>query len=173
MDGRQRRRFGYLSSILAMSLANTGGLSRVAAWYNGVGARRDGDETRYAQAVCERLGVDLTLVLKPLRPPRIADFEEVARSFRPTAGGLDPGRDRDMVDLIQAVDATAVVSGQGGDAAFYQMPSSWLVTDVLRRKGLAAIFSSEVAAMAVLLSSHEGAGMTGGSFNVDGGASPY
>lgn len=31
----------------------------------------------------------------------------------------------------------------------------------------------EVAAMAVLLSSHEGAGMTGGSFNVDGGASPY
>jgi len=31
----------------------------------------------------------------------------------------------------------------------------------------------EVAAMAVLLASTEGAGITGGSFNVDGGASPY
>ena len=31
----------------------------------------------------------------------------------------------------------------------------------------------EVAAMAVLLASEEGAGLTGGSFNVDGGASPY
>jgi 3-hydroxybutyrate dehydrogenase len=31
----------------------------------------------------------------------------------------------------------------------------------------------EVAAMCTLLASKEGAGMTGGSFNVDGGASPY
>ncbi len=33
--------------------------------------------------------------------------------------------------------------------------------------------TEEVAAMAVLLASTEGAGITGGSFNVDGGAAPY
>ena len=139
---------GLDSSIVAASLAAVGGLGRVATWYNGVGDRPEGDERAYARAVTDRLGVTPTFVRKRIRPLTEADFTELARGFRPATSGVDAGRDRDMVALVAAARATAVLCGQGGDAAFYQMPSSWLVTDLLRRDGLAAVFSPGVAALA-------------------------
>lgn len=139
---------GLDSSIVATSLAATGHLHRVATWYNAVSDRRDGDESRYAGAVADKLGVTPTFVDKLIEPLRVVDFQELAQGFRPATGGVDARTDRDMAERIRAISATGVLAGQGGDAVFYQMPSSYLITDLLRRDGLGALASADLGAMA-------------------------
>lgn len=131
---------GLDSSIVATSLAATGQAGRVAAWLNRAGAP-DGDEQCYARSIADRLGVDLTGVVKPLAPLVEDDFAELADATWPAMNGVEAWRDRDDVARLGATGADAFVCGQGGDAVFFQIPTPLIVSDEMRAKGLAALGS--------------------------------
>jgi asparagine synthase (glutamine-hydrolysing) len=139
---------GLDSSILAGSLAATGHAPRVVQWLNRVGDRAEADERAYARAVADRLGVPLTAVVKPLAPLTEADLRDLGDAFWPAMDGLEPWRDRDEAARLIATGARAVVSGQGGDAIFFQPPTPLIVADALRAEGLGVVGSPLLAEVA-------------------------
>lgn len=132
---------GLDSSIVAGALAQAGLGPRVAQWVHRIDDRPEGDERVYARAVTDRLGVDLTVVRKPPTPLAPEDFADFASGFWPAINGADAARDRDMAQRLEACQADAIVSGQGGDAVFYQMPTAWVACEEVRRRGPAALGS--------------------------------
>jgi asparagine synthase (glutamine-hydrolysing) len=132
---------GLDSAIVAGSLAATGYASRVVQWVNRFGDRPEGDERGYARAVTERIGAVLTEVAKPAQPFDLAALSDLTTALRPALEGADAARDGDMAARLQATGGTAILSGQGGDAIFYQMPSSLVFADALCRDGLKALAS--------------------------------
>lgn len=132
---------GLDSSIVAGALAATGGARRVAQWVHRLDSRPEGDERAYAGAVAERLGVTLTVVRKPPTPLTEADFTELGDAAWPALNAADAARDRDVAQRLATCGAGAILSGQGGDAAFYQMPTAWIASAVVERLGPAALGS--------------------------------
>jgi asparagine synthase (glutamine-hydrolysing) len=126
---------GLDSAIVAGSLAAQGLSGRVAQWLNGYADRPEGDERAYARSVTERLGCHLTVTRKSLEPLTEAGLAELAGATWPAINGCDASRDRDEVARIASTGAEAIVSGQGGDAIFFQMPTPLVVSDALRARG--------------------------------------
>lgn len=133
---------GLDSSILAGALGATDHVDRVTHWLNYREARREADETAYAQAVTARLGVPLTSAEKTLEALDEAAFRELGAFPRPSIGGADAGRDRFETDLLGRADATGIVSGQGGDGVFFQFPTALVAADYLRRRGAMGLAST-------------------------------
>lgn len=139
---------GLDSSILAGSLGATGQASRVAEWLNVADLRPEGDERRYARAVTDRLGVELATLQHQPGALTADDLAELAPEFWPAMDGVDAERDRGEVCRLRRAGATAILSGEGGDGAFFQMPSALVAADELQRRGLGAIGSPLVADVA-------------------------
>lgn len=139
---------GLDSSILAGTLASVGCAPRVAAWLNYQDSRPEADESRYARAVTDRIGVDLTTPQGWAAPIDEASLAETARHAWPAIGGVDAGRDRDELARLTETGASAIVSGQGGDGAFFQFPTALVMSDALRRDGARALASPLLAAVA-------------------------
>jgi asparagine synthase (glutamine-hydrolysing) len=130
---------GLDSSILAGSVAATGLAARVSEGINFTFGRPESDETAYAQAVADRLGV--RLVRRRHAPEGLdeAGLSELADAFHPAANSVDPAWDRDEIARLRVTGAQAVVSGQGGDAVFFQMPGAAIAADLVARDGWRAI----------------------------------
>lgn len=133
---------GLDSAIVAGAIARLGLADRVAAWLNYYGDRPEGDERVYARTVTDQFGGALTCVRLPVQPVTEADFAEVASGPRLPTNALLPFRDRDTAARLRTMGASALVSGQGGDAVFYQMPTAMVLADSVRARGLAALWSS-------------------------------
>lgn len=127
---------GLDSSAVAAALAATGNLDRVAAWLNVSDARPEADERRYAQAVAARLGVELTVVNRRPQPLQTGDFDELGRWTWPAITAVDASVDRDERARARACGATAILTGQGGDGLFFEMPSALVAADLWREAGL-------------------------------------
>ncbi len=132
---------GLDSSAVAAALAATGQGDRVAAWLNIADPRPEADERRYAQAVADRIGAPLTVVTR--RPPSLQpeDLEALAGWTWPALTSVDVSLDREEVRRIRETGATAVVSGQGGDAVFFEMPSPYVAADLWRAHGLLTLLA--------------------------------
>lgn len=130
---------GLDSSVVAGALAATGSAGRVVEWFNAVNPRPEADESAHARAVTDRLGVQLSTFAHQGPALTEADFTELGTAMWPASGGLDPHRDRLTVQRIEATGAQAIVSGQGGDAAFFQMPSILVAADALKARGPAIV----------------------------------
>lgn len=139
---------GLDSAIVAGTLHRLGLTDRVAAWVNHYADRPEGDERAYAHKVTERLGAPLTAVHLPIQALTETDFATVAPGPRLPFNALVPLRDADLAARLQAADAQALVSGQGGDAAFFQMPTADILADEVRARGLAGLSDGSVLAMA-------------------------
>ena len=139
---------GLDSAILAGAVGALGETGRVAQWVHWAEQRREADELKYARAVTDRLGVALTPVSQPIAPIEPADLAELGSRFWPAMSGADVVRDRDETARLEATGATAVVSGQGGDAVFYQMRSAQVMSDALRLYGLKTLVSPLLPAVA-------------------------
>lgn len=139
---------GLDSAVLAGALAETGQARNVACWLNWAGAHAEGDEAVYARAVTDRLGVDLTTVTASVRPLDEETLAELGDTFQPALSGADPGRDRETVARLAAPGSWGIVSGQGGDAVFFQMPSILVAADEIGRLGWRAVASPVVANVA-------------------------
>jgi asparagine synthase (glutamine-hydrolysing) len=129
---------GLDSSIVCASLALGGAGGRVAAAVNYHAADAAGDERAWAADVCDHLGLPLATVDRDAPPLVEADFAELARHVGPALSGLDTPRDRDAQARAQALGATAIFGGQGGDAVFFQLPTAQVIADLFRSQGLRA-----------------------------------
>lgn len=139
---------GLDSAIVAGTLGVLGLTGRACGWINYAGDRPEEDESAYARAVTDRLGVTLTVARRGHGPLEEADFAELAAALRPALHAVDAPRDRDGAERALALGASGVFSGQGGDAVFFQMPSVHLAADLLAREGLRGLGSPVLAEVA-------------------------
>jgi asparagine synthase (glutamine-hydrolysing) len=132
---------GLDSSVLASALHATGETGRVAAWVNFQGDRAEGNESRYASDVTDRIAVELTRVHKEIVPVDEKTLAELAREFWPAIGGVDVGRDRLQTQMLRDTGARAILSGQGGDGVYFQAPTAMVAADEFHRQGWRALMS--------------------------------
>lgn len=95
-----------------------------------------GDERIYARAAADRHGAMLTevrLVAAEMQYGRLAGQADVSE---PLLYGADMTHERLTTATAGALDATAIVTGQGGDAVFYQDPTPLVAADHIRARGL-------------------------------------
>jgi len=130
---------GLDSSIVNAAVHRCGLGERVAAALHYVGDRPEADERRWAERLCDQHGLTLTSV--PLATGSIdpeQDFAPLSRDARPPYAAIDSDRDRDTARLLSACGAQALVTGKGGDAVFFQMPSAAILADLWRAGGIGA-----------------------------------
>lgn len=125
---------GFDSSVVATSAVRTRG-SRRMTWVNHKGDEAESDETVYAGSVANRLGLTLTVVRKHPAALAAETLAPLAERFRPSFQGVDADYDSRTAELMEAAGATALLTGQGGDAVFLQGAGPEVVLDRLRRLG--------------------------------------
>lgn len=133
---------GLDSAIVAGCLAAQGLAERVGAAVHFDFPRPEADEQDHARAVAEMLG--LPLEVHPWTPGVIdtAELREIATGPWPAVAGVDALHDRTLVSALARAGADAVLSGQGGDGVFFQMPSPLVAADAWRRDGLKLLTST-------------------------------
>lgn len=131
---------GLDSAIVAAALAPDQ-RDGVTAWVNHYVDQPEGDERGYARPVVERLGFSLCEVR---REGLGLSAERLARSaggFRPAINDIDPDYNDDIAKRIATTGAYGSLTGQGGDAVFFQMPSPLIAIDEICERGLRARLS--------------------------------
>lgn len=129
---------GGLDSAIVAAALDRQRRDRVGAWINHVFPDAEGDETVYASAVAGRLGFDLTAVQRSGFVLNEQILAQASRGFRPGINDLDPGYNLDIDRRIQALGAVGAITGQGGDAVFFQMATPLIGIDELKERGLRA-----------------------------------
>ena len=128
---------GGLDSAIVSSSVAAAGLGSRARFVNYFGDWGEGDERSYAFAAAERSGLRLTARRKPVAAITEALLRPLGEGIRPALHGVDVAYDRDVAGRLRRGRATTLVTGQGGDAVFYQAPEPRIVVDRRRREGLA------------------------------------
>lgn len=131
---------GLDSSVMKAAALRTGAGDRLAAALHYVGDRPEADERAWVRRLCEPHSLAVAFVplaTGPIDPE--TDFAALARDARPPYAAIDPDRDRDTVRVLADYGAQALVTGKGGDAAFFQMPSAAVLADLWHAHGLAAV----------------------------------
>ena len=131
---------GLDSSLVNAALGDAGIGSRVAAALHYEGDGGQSDERRWAEMLCERWALPLVCLpraFSPFEPD--ADFADLARGVRPPYAALDAARDRETAAQLEAFGAQALVTGKGGDAVFFQMPTAAVLSDLWRDHGRSAL----------------------------------
>lgn len=123
---------GLDSAIVASALA-LGPKDRVRAWLNQHAPDGSGDELSFARQVAGMWDVELTEALKSPLVFMHQAVEAGAQGLRPGFHALDFARDRDVADLVRALQVDRVVTGQGGDMVFFNMPTPVITADALRQ----------------------------------------
>lgn len=126
---------GLDSAIVSSSLSAVGGGSR-ASYVNYFGDWAEGDERAYAKAAADKSGARLAMARKPVASITPEMLAPLGWSFRPALHGVDAAYDDDMARRIRRLGATALITGQGGDAVFFQAPDPQVVIDRRRREGV-------------------------------------
>ncbi|HEX2558937.1 asparagine synthase-related protein [Phenylobacterium sp.] len=140
---------GLDSAIVAAALGAAGLSPRVRTALHYFGDRSDSDERAWAAQVCDHWNLPISCVarsLEPFDPER--DFLPLAQGARPPAAALDSWRDRQAAAELKAAGAQAIVTGMGGDAVFFQMPSALVLSDLLSARGPGALFDPAFPDMA-------------------------
>jgi asparagine synthase (glutamine-hydrolysing) len=128
---------GGLDSAIVSGSVAAAGLGPRARFVNYFADWNEGDERAYALAAAEKSGLRLEAARKPVAAITEALLRPLGEGIRPALHGVDVAYDRDVARRLRQGRATALVTGQGGDAVFYQAPEPRIVVDRRRREGLA------------------------------------
>jgi asparagine synthase (glutamine-hydrolysing) len=123
---------GLDSAIVAAALGRGPGSYGLVGCLNYHADRPEADERSWARSVSAALSLPLTEVRKELRPTQVDDLAELAGGARPALNALDAERDRDTAARARDLGACAIVTGLGGDAVFFQMPTPLVLADYAR-----------------------------------------
>ena len=137
---------GLDSSVVAATLARCG--APVRAWLNHVTTDPAGDERDYAQALMDHIGGTLTVRHRHEDEVSATALSASATGLRPSINALDQQHDEDVLAAADAVGATSIFTGHGGDGLFFVTPLPSIAADLRRRAGLGALFSSELGDLA-------------------------
>ncbi len=124
---------GLDSAIVTAALVEAGYGDRIGAALNYYGSRAAGDERAWAASLCNACDVPLTVVAQEVGQVTLHDLAELAARMGPAFGAADVFYDRDVARRARSVGASAIFGGQGGDAVFFQMPTTAVVADAVRR----------------------------------------
>lgn len=125
---------GLDSAIVSSSLAASGRSDR-ARFVNYYGDWAEGDERPYALASARMSSLSLEVVRKPVAPITPGLLAPLGWGVRPALHGVDAAYDEEMANRLAVANATGLLTGQGGDAVFFQAPDPQVVVDRRRRRG--------------------------------------
>ncbi|MFC0634634.1 asparagine synthase-related protein [Brevundimonas balnearis] len=129
---------GGLDSAIVAAALSIDQRAKVAAWVNHYVDHREGDERDYARAVARHHGVVLTEVRREGLRLNAQRLEAGADAFRPASNDIDPDYNDDIAERIEALEAWGSLTGQGGDAVFFQMPTLLVGLDEIWERRLGA-----------------------------------
>ncbi len=136
---------GLDSSIILSSLAS--GLTPGSLVAFTMATRHEGgDERKYAALAAAASGVRLESASAPERPVHHGRWLEIDHGVRPYLYGLDDAFEQAIADTAAAFGVELVMTGQGGDAVFFEMPTPGVTADRVRRDGWRALFSRAAVA---------------------------
>lgn len=120
----------------------------VRAWLNLYMDERLADERAYADAVARHLGLSLIVREKPEARFDPTRQTTAGLALRPPVGAFDQAYDGLIAAEARRLGVTRLISGQGGDTVFLQVPADGLVRDLVRDKGLRGLFSTALIDLA-------------------------
>ena len=131
---------GLDSAIVAGALGDRA-RSQVSVWLNHYVDDPEGDERVFARPIVERHGHVLTEVGRRGVTLSKARLDRSAHGFRPAINDLDTDYNDDVAARVEASGACGSMTGQGGDAVFFQMPSYLVALDEVFERRLMARFA--------------------------------
>ena len=142
---------GLDSAIVALTAERLGMAGKIAVALHFQGDRPECDERAWALPVMEALGRPAQVAALELARFGPEDFVELARGARPAINALDVGRDRETRRLCEALGVEALITGKGGDAAFFQHPTPQVLSDLVAARGVRHLLGAEARAIALRL----------------------
>lgn len=141
---------GLDSSIVANCLGTAAGDRgfEVRLAVNQFVADAEGDERSWARAVCDAARLPLSFIEKPIGQITEQHLTSLSGAMRPAMEALDPIRDQQYLELAKASGVQSLMTGQGGDAVFFQMPTALVVADLIAAEGLGAAFDTRALSVA-------------------------
>lgn len=139
---------GGLDSAIVAAAVRRAGAAPSTTFLNYHPDQAEGDERGHARAVAAWLDLPLTEIAKP--PARL-DLDTLALlglGFRPALHGLDLAYEADVADRLTRSGATGLLTGQGGDALFFQAPDPAVLRDRCLRLGPFSIGPRRLGAVA-------------------------
>jgi len=133
---------GIDSSIVFSSLSHLGHRPKP---FNFATTGKGGDETRFATDVAERWDSKLRLASGSGSYPDYGAFEAIEHGVQPVLHGLDSLFAQARQDHIDKEQLDLVMTGQGGDAVFFNLPTRLVAVDRYRDLGLGSLFGSAIA----------------------------
>jgi len=106
------------------------------ACINSATIQASGDERVYARAAADRHGAMLTEIMVAPAEMDYARLAEQSDVSEPRLYGTDATHERLVTGLADALGASAIVTGQGGDAVFFQEPTPLVAVDHVRAHSL-------------------------------------
>lgn len=106
------------------------------------------DERRYAQAVAKMMGVDLTCRRREAVAYSAEMFEATAGDAWPSQNGRDLANDRLVAGACKDASLDTLLTGKGGDALFFQMPTPLAFVDLWWDRPLRSLMSGQLPGVA-------------------------
>jgi len=88
-----------------------------------------GDERRYARAVASHVGIPLHEMFMPVAKLGEDDLEGMPVGLRPGLGSTTLFHDRRLTEVAARIGTEALLTGQGGDAIFFQHPTPMIAAE--------------------------------------------
>lgn len=118
---------GLDSAIVAASGQTNAPAIRTA--FNFFSADASGDERSYARAICEHLDLPLREIECDVRGFGFDDVSDMPIGARPGLGSVSLFHDRELARQISEIKADTLLTGQGGDAVFFQPATPVVAAD--------------------------------------------
>lgn len=138
---------GLDSAIMATSL-HASRFKSPLLWLNVFGPFAEADERPYARAVADKIGVDLHVQERSLSTLHSGLDLSHPQTLRPHLNRLDAAYDQLQADLCETHGLDGILTGKGGDVAFFQTPTSAIFADRLSQDGVGAWFSETPVVLA-------------------------
>ena len=129
---------GGLDSAIVAAALTTEQRRNAVGWVNHYVDNPEGDERLYARDVARLHDFKLTEVRREGLRLDADRLERSADAFRPAANDIDPDYNDDIAHRIEASGAWGSLTGQGGDAVFFQMPTPLIALDEVWERRLRA-----------------------------------
>lgn len=137
---------GLDSAIVASAMGEK--RRRVSLWLNAYSERPETDERAKAALVAAHLDLDLQYARRLEQSLEGEVLDQTAGGVRPGFNGADPTFDALIAAACRDAGVTALFTGKGGDALFYQGASAAILGELWQARGIRALTSPVLPGLA-------------------------